>query len=249
MAVEDFGIIISKEGFDYTDTDDKNILLKSDLTLLKVFDSGTKSLTGSVGDFTTVAHSLGYVPQFLVYVKDTTPTPDAIYLATADLGVAVARADTSNIYIQKGNANQAEAYYYIFYEPANTGTAPSVVSTNDYGIMVTKAGKDIATANILEQTFNSEKNSLKIVTEDETTSTANGARTVTIAHGLSVIPAYFVFYEVANNGNWFSNFTEAHDTGAIVEARADATNLKIDITTTSSQEVKVRYYILADPGN
>jgi len=242
----DYGMKVSEEGHDVFTAQDKNLSLKSGFTLLKVFDSGILTLSSGWNE---VDHNLGYVPHFLVYTKDTTPSPDAIFLATGDLGIAIARADTSKLYIKQDDASQTEAYYYIFYEPTDTGTAPAVVSTSDFGIKISKDGFDVKTANILQQTFNSEKNTLKIVTDGEDSSTANGSRTLTIAHGLSVTPAYFVFYEVNNDGNWFSNFTESHLSGAIVEARTNDTNLIIDITTTSSQTVKVKYYILADPGN
>jgi hypothetical protein len=239
-----YGIKVSEPGYDVNTAGDKNLSLKTGMTLLKVFSSGTTSLSGT---WTEITHNLGYVPQFLVYVKDTTPNPDAFYLGTADLGTAVARADTSKVYIKQQNANQTEAYYYIFYEPADTGTAPSIVSTNDYGMKVSKDGYSVHTANILQQTFNSEKNSLKIALEGDTSSTANGSRTVTVAHGLSVIPAYFVLYEVENSGRWYPNFTEDDVHGAIVKAWTDDTNLNVQITTTSSQTVKIKYYILIDP--
>ncbi len=245
----DIGIKVSDEGTDVFDAADKNLSLKTGFTLLKVFDSGTLTLTGSVGDFTEVTHNLGYVPQFLVYVLDTGPDPDAAFLATGDLGVAVARADTTKLYVQK-DTNKVTAFYYIFYEPADTGSEPTITPSSDLGIKVSKDGIDVKTAGIFDQTFNSEKNSLKISSDGEETSTANGTRTVTVAHGLGVIPLYFVFFEVENSGNWFSNYTESHlHAGARVEANTDDTNLNIEITTTSSQTVKIKYFIFVDPGN
>jgi len=168
-------------------------------------------------------------------------------MATASLSHAVARADTTKLYIKQMGASSV-AYYYIFYEPAETGTAPSVTSTNHYGIKVSKDGVSVKTANILQQTFNSEKNSLKISATGDTTSTASGSRTVQIAHGLSVTPGYLCFYEVDNNGNWYSSFTSDYESGkeGFIAPYTDATNLNIVISTSSSATVKVHYMILVD---
>jgi len=104
----DYGIKVSEPGFDIATAADKNLSLKSDLTLLKVFSAGTATMTGTQ----TIAHNLGYVPQFLVFVKDAVPKST---LATGHVGYAVAYADTSNLYILDiGSA--ATAKYYIFYE-------------------------------------------------------------------------------------------------------------------------------------
>lgn len=240
-----YGIKVSEPGFDVNSASDENLSLKSGMTLLKVFDTSTVALSAG---FTEVTHNLGYVPQFLVFVKDTALTPDGVYLATADQGIAVARADTTKLYIKQNSATQTEALYYIFYEPTDTGTAPSVVSTNKYGIKVSVDGVNVRDANILQQTFNSEKNSLKIASDGEVTSTASGTRTVSEAHGLSVVPGYFAFYEVSNDGNWYPMFTESDITAARVVVWTDATNINFEITTTSNQTVKVKYFILIDPG-
>ena len=106
----DWGIKVSEPGYDVKTAADKNLSLKSDLTLLKVYSSGTATMTGNQ----TVAHNLGYVPQFLVFVKDSVPKST---LATGHVGYAVAYADTTNLYIiDIGTA--ATAKYYIFYEQA-----------------------------------------------------------------------------------------------------------------------------------
>lgn len=240
-----YGIKVSEPGFDVKTAEDKNLSLKSGMTLLKVFDSDTVSLSSG---WTEVTHNLGYVPQFLVYVKDTGPNPDIYYLATADLGAAVARADTAKLYIKQQNANQTSAFYYIFYEPAETGTAPSVTPQLTYGIKVSQDGVDVHTANILQQTFNSEANCLKIVLDDTTTATNTTGTTLTVAHNQPVVPGYFVFYEVDNSGKWFPNFTQEDASGKNVRVNAytDSTNLNIAITTDSSATVKVHYYLLAD---
>lgn len=243
----DYGIKVAEPDFDVRTADDKNLSLKSGLTLLKVFDQDTITLSST---WTEITHNLGYVPHFLVYVLDTTEDPNRVYLATADLSTAVARADTTKLYIKKRDSNQTKAYYYIFYEPADTGTAPSVTATNSFGLKVSKDGVDVSEANILEQTFNSEKNSLKIALEGGHTSTASGYREVAIEHGLENIPGYFIFYEVDNSGKWYPMFADEDQSGKSVRvtAWAEEEEVIVGIQSTGSAAVKIKYYILVDPG-
>jgi len=244
---QSYGIKVSEPGFNVHTASEKNLSLKSGMTLLKVFDSGELTLSSTWNE---VTHDLGYVPHYLVCVKDTTTNPEKTFLATANMNTAIARADTTKLYIKKSNANQGTAYYYIFYEPTDTGTSPTINPTSDYGIKVSKDGVDVNTANILEQTFNSEKNSLKIITEDTVSSTARGSRTLTVAHGLGVVPAFFLFYQVDNSSEWYPTSTQEDSSGknVVVIGWTDSTNLKIDINSDSSAIVEVKYYILVDKG-
>jgi len=109
-----YGIKVSEPGYDVKTCDDINLSLKSDFTLLKVFSSGSIALNGDQ----IIVHNLGYVPQFLVYVYYS---PDGTsILATGHTSFAVARIDSTNLYIQdkyKGYS-ATSAKYYIFYEQA-----------------------------------------------------------------------------------------------------------------------------------
>lgn len=123
---------------------------------------------------------------------------------------------------------------------------------SDWGIKITKSGYDVSTATILEQTFNSQKNSLKIALEGSTTSTANGDRTVQITHGLSVVPSYLCFFQVNNSGKWYSSFETEIDTasGTFIEPYTDSTYLNIKITSqlpAGTTTVKIYYFIIVDP--
>jgi hypothetical protein len=119
----------------------------------------------------------------------------------------------------------------------------------DFGIKITKSGYDVGTATVLEQTFNSEKNSLKIAFEGSTTSTASGDRTVQIAHGLSVVPAYLCFFQADSNGRWYPCFTIEDQTGknCTITPFTDSTYLQIPIHSDSSATIKVYYYVIVDP--
>ncbi len=108
----DFGFKVSQDGYDVKTANDRQLIFKTDSTLLKVFASGTSALSS---EWTEVAHNLGYVPQFLVYINDS--VDGKTYLATGSYLTGAARADTTRLYIRRNQAGDS-AYYYIFYEQA-----------------------------------------------------------------------------------------------------------------------------------
>lgn len=117
----------------------------------------------------------------------------------------------------------------------------------NYGVKVTKLGYDIATADLSEQIFNSQKNCLKISTSGTSSSTASGARTISIAHGLSVTPTFLILSEYNNNGDWY--FGYVYKTTWSVVPYSTGTYLKIVISTSTNKKVEVAYYIFVDPGD
>lgn len=236
----DWGIKVSQTGSNVGTTDETQLIFKTNSSLLKVMKSGQISVSVG-GGFVTVNHGLGYVPQFLVYVPDPSNS-GRMRMATASFTFGVAKADTNNLYIADVNGS-GTAYYYIFYEPASSGSAPSITPSADYGIKTSKDGFDVLTANILQQSFNSEKNCLKIASEGN--SSINGNGTITLAHGLSYIPASMVWFQVAGDGNWYPAFTTG--SGCLVTPYTDSTNLVCEVSTSAGQTVEVYYVLFVDP--
>jgi len=111
----DYGIKVSKAGFDIATAIGNQLIFKSDSQLIKVAFSGTVNLSTTV--WTEITHNLGYVPQFLAYLN----AGGYALLCTGKRGpfelVTIARADTTKLYISPGNVGNT-AYYYIFYEQA-----------------------------------------------------------------------------------------------------------------------------------
>ena len=233
MAALDYGFKVSEEGFDVKTAADKNLSMKTGFTLLKVKASGAATMDANPK---TVAHGLTYEPQFLAWaIYPDYPDYeglDTVLLMTGNYDAGAAYVDTTNLNLQpsSGQGTTSDATYYIFYEPTNTGTAPSITTTSNYGIKVTKDGADISSANIFDQTFNSEKNCLKISEVETTVSTGSTDIDITVAHGLSVIPGYLVYFKVGS-GKWYSCWEKEDVSGADVQVGAisETTNIYLQI--------------------
>ena len=132
----------------------------------------------------------------------------------------------------------------------------------DYGIKISKSGYDIKTADIKNQIFNSEANSLKIFQSGTSSVTVPElvgfpvfgplSATITISHGLGYIPGFLVFCEFNNDGRWYPPYSLDLFSGYAqgVKARADSSNLYIvfDTHSDSSYVGAIRYYLFVDPG-
>lgn len=241
----DYGIKVSEEGHDVFTAEDKNLSLKSGMTLVKVYEEATVDLDGT--GYAQITHSLGYEPQFLAWSLASAGIKmggAGLMTGADDFGTAFITTTALNLYGEISST----ARYYIFYEQLSTGSDPGYNPTNDYGIKVSKDGVNVNTANILEQTFNSEKNCLKIAIDDSDSNTVNTSYNFLITHGLEVVPGYLVYFEVDGDGNWYSeNETDTTSgKGVTVQAWTDDTRLQISCTSSASCTVKVRYMIFAD---
>lgn len=118
----------------------------------------------------------------------------------------------------------------------------------DYGIKVTKDGYDVFTATILNQTFNSEKNCLKIFMSGSSSSNGlSDGQNITITHNLGYAPAFLLFWEVSNNGKWYA----LGDTDGTysVDATSYTNNLRAFVRMASGTvNLKIYYYIFIEQG-
>lgn len=112
---------------------------------------------------------------------------------------------------------------------------------SDYGIKVTADGYDVSTATVLQQTFNSSVNTLKIADTGIITSTASGIRLVDFNHGFSYRPGLLFWWD-ANNGQFYLG-----NMGS-VGGSVDNTKIEFRISTSTSTTIRIFYVVLADPG-
>lgn len=163
-----YGMKVSPAGTDVKSVTAREARFITNKSSMKVYkwDTVTFTTDGS-GNYTkTIAHDLGYAPAFDVFVKGTaafsfltgTTYPNSWFRVGGanrwfnqnEAGGIFAYSDASNLYIQtKGvfKGQSITAKYYLLVDPAQEFTSSSNISmTNDYGMKVSKAGKEVRTA-------------------------------------------------------------------------------------------------------
>lgn len=122
----------------------------------------------------------------------------------------------------------------------------------DYGLKVSRNGYNIDTASVANQTFNSEKNCLKLdVTNNSDTKSysvaSGGSDTKTFAHGFDFTPGFLVWFEVDNSGDWYFMYTPSSE-GCYCRPYTDSTNLNVEIgnSDSSSHTINFYYVLIAD---
>lgn len=140
----------------------------------------------------TVTHNLGYLSPFVVvYNGNTASQIESVFFNYGNFYRQY--ADRVEIEITPGS-NTTEYYtVYVFlddfttYTSSNTGSGGSSgVSSNDYGIRVSKEGYDVKTCTD-EQCIVSSSFFTSIIHKVGTTTTSN------INHGLGYLPSYFAY--------------------------------------------------------
>jgi hypothetical protein len=119
-----YKIVIAKPGFDATtETNPNNLIFSSDYNTLKYYLSGFyQMLNVSTTTNVTIAHNLGYVPFFQVFVNDlhyftNQYGPVEYYDSTGFLRAARAYVDSTNLYLSLNLGSgtvTANWYYKIF---------------------------------------------------------------------------------------------------------------------------------------
>lgn len=117
----DYGIKISKEGFDVETAGGDELTMSSSLNMFKVFDTGTDTISASSS--LTIAHDLGYIPNYFVYVEAIniagSPVSGSRQLVTANEQYVYTSvyADTADIVITDTSGNDRDVLYYIMHDP------------------------------------------------------------------------------------------------------------------------------------
>ncbi len=111
----DYGIKISKQGYDVKIATEQQLAFTSKYSVLKAKFYGTALISG----VTEIIHNLGYRPAFEVWAKGSTyrfKLP-RWYLGSDPIGGGVngnCYVDTTKLYI---STTATQVYYYIFIDP------------------------------------------------------------------------------------------------------------------------------------
>lgn len=114
----DYGIKISKPGFDVLTADDKDLILKSSINILKVSAQGTGTVAS--GAVFTFNHGLGYLPNYFILAENTPGSGKYYYLIgnRSELNL-LPYADANSIFVKARGVpvGTYNLYYYVFIDP------------------------------------------------------------------------------------------------------------------------------------
>src|SRR3990167_5576596 len=110
----DYGIKVSKEGFDVQTAADKDLSLKSSINIFKVSEDGSGTIAASgTGTF---AHGLGVIPFFLAFMEDTAGKMRIVNgsgFITSEQFQGF--ANTTNLVLKNRDSSNAKDYFYYIH--------------------------------------------------------------------------------------------------------------------------------------
>lgn len=182
--------LVGNDSLTDTNKDHYSLYADQDNVLIKEKQRGTLTLGTAVG---TIAHNLGYIPDFKAYVNDqsslfgrngwkTIPAQNSAFVVANYW----AEADTTNLYISNNSGTNTNFSYYLFYDN-QVGTASGSISPTSQSIRVSKVGKDAITSNNPnDYIYHSDLNTFKILKQGTASINYTSDGVYTINHGLSL---------------------------------------------------------------
>lgn len=255
--MSDYGMKVSRAGYDVKTCADNEVLFSSSFPLLVEQFSGTYLCTDN-NPHTVFSHNLGYVPAFFCVCRSESneriwfDDVNYVKMGTADLRIIA-------------NNNQTNLSYFIFnrnieevYNPTDIYTTPTSQGTYsaDWGFKVTKDGKDISSTALDDYTSFSGASIAGYpvrhqIIHKSGTSSVNNTSTTAISHGLGYKPMFAVY--VKSNNEYYLDQTEyeAYIDGDKVAVKTtwrtycDANNLYVYNNTGAN--LNFAFLILKDP--
>lgn len=126
----DYGLKVSRDGFDVSTSDPRELVFSSKYQTLNIALSGTVSRTQNGGSYTfTIAHALSFIPFVLIYFSTSAISGDWVFAPTngafdnmnADKNQLISsdiRVDATNLTITvsfaNGSSETVTVRFYIF---------------------------------------------------------------------------------------------------------------------------------------
>jgi hypothetical protein len=240
-----------------TDLDHYALYADSDNFLIKEKARGSLNILGSSG-VQPIAHDLGYIPFFLVYVYDYAGdgglSGDWLQVGNGNIVIwTMSMADTSNLYIYPdGTSNINKFYWYIFYDNVVGSGNPSITQSN-YAIKVSKSGVNALTStNPNNYIFHSDLNTFKIIKEGSATINYSGNGIYGFNHNAGISnPAAFMAFVKFNDGSvTMGNGTfeaQSRNGSTTVKFGINTNQIRAKIYSNVSGTMYVKYYIFETP--
>jgi len=184
----DYGLKVSKIGFDVTTAADSDLVYSSKFNGWKILSKGSVALSVVQAN---VAHGLSFEPAAILYhtYTDLEGNSGKYVIAGFDqMGVSSGGAQGAAYWTTSTNLSAIATqnytgYYFIFVDPAQTASG-NASSIKDYGIKISQPGFDTATAKDSELSMTSRFKTLKVsasgtATASISATTGNGAHNAT----------------------------------------------------------------------
>lgn len=198
-----FGIKVSKSGNDVSTAATKDLILDSTVNQLKVKEvlSADKTKTGSGTETFTLAHSLGYIPGYLPFLKVSSRWYGAVGEDPTSGLTWVTKVDASNVsFVVSGGAGESIKLKAFVLVDEGTSTVASTSTTDAFGIKVSVTDKDVNTADDQDLSLSTLFETLQII-EVKSINNTSSLGEVTSAHALSYTPAWIAMV-IDNNDNF-----------------------------------------------
>lgn len=204
----DYGIRVSRSGYDVDTASDKELALSSEWPLLPLEAEGVFEVNNTLSQPVTIYnHNLGYAPVFKVYYTSAFYDSDWFYNAATISAIGTTcRVDTNNL-IWKDvwfSATPMYLHWKIFRRPITTNfNEPNYILTdttkstfNDYGLIVSKVGKDVGSTDFRDFSMRSDCRQLLV---DQSAYTTTPDYTMTMTHNLGYPPIFWAYYQDTSN--------------------------------------------------
>jgi len=248
MAEEnDWGMKVSLKGYPVETAADHQCLFHSSWPVLKIEAQGSYVAGDSLDDEVMYNHDLGYPPVFLVYTN--------LPLTESHLNLGNCGVDEDNLVLMDtdGTAAGITFYYYVFRYDLTTdfestqlsGVSLTPESIDDFGLKISKEGKDVTSDDYRDFVIHSSCRSLQIHKSGYIQSTIENQ---TIPHGLDYTPMFWGFYKWINpEYDYWRQWVVYRQVAEAVAGKSDDTNLYIYPAGDPDWRYDISYIIFKDP--
>lgn len=248
--MSNYGIKISKEGFDAKTAETKNLIIDSSKNAFKVFKEASGNGIGTI----EIPHGLNFVPCFLAFCELETGEVYSIGASIYSLEEEgfvnfMAHSDIDYLTLDIGGSNESYPYYYyIFGDTAKEiGTNTPLNDPDNYGFRISKEGKSAIQQFVENFIAASDLPAMKVHTVGSQSVDASGGwASANIPHGLPFVPAFMVWARKQGESTYAYTPSYVLD-GRHCYAHANATNLVLEAIPGLDRGVyEFKYLIFAE---
>lgn len=233
MSANDWGVRLSQFGYDVKTAADYQLIFSSSWPLLKIEHQSSFTIPNPAAT-ATYTHGLGYPP--LVLLFDNTTYPSLPFSAAT----GTVKIDSTKISININSANVSTPFtgYLVVFRhsleqnyqaPIINGVQGGFTSEHDWGLKISKTGKDVSSTDLRDFVIHSSTRSPMIQNVTWGPLASNGTDfTLVATHSLNYGPWFLCFLKQSGNAYYESYFGGA----GTDYLKADTTTVTMHKSTT-----------------